>query len=199
LAKAALQGLLAALAAHTTYEPRSRPWWTSAQATARLLGVGLNLGQLLQAVLQEHLPAYRFTDTLDNCQHLRFDPEDIYKFVLQTRQERGWLLLSEVASRLGVGKPLVLAWMRQGLLRRTLSAGTASYFDVEAINHFAAHYLLTHQVADRLGLHRTTIHYWVHKGYLSPLSGPPIDGCSRYLFRRADVEAFLRAKRDDRL
>lgn len=85
--------------------------------------------------------------------------------------------------------PTTLAeWARKGLLPGTREPGLGWQFDRADVATFAHRYILLHQVAFQLKVSTSRLQRWVQQGRLPPVSGPAIDGCSRILFHRADVE-----------
>lgn len=160
---------------------------TLPQAAQRLGNLGLDCARVLIEVAGGNLRAFR-PETAWELRHLRLTKADVRTFHRRYRERQCWLTLAEAAARIGVKRVVLTRWLRRGLLKPVASYGSALYFDESAIRSFRAEHVFSDEAAQILGLERLAVQKWARAGRLKPVSGPRIDGCHRYLFRRADLE-----------
>ena len=83
---------------------------------------------------------------------------------------------------------VVSRWIAAGLLAPSVIIGNTQYFQKKDIERFRQEYIFSDNTIEILGVERLVVQKWARNGRLHPVSGPGIDTCHRYLFRRADVE-----------
>jgi len=67
-------------------------------------------------------------------------------------------------------------------------SGLAVYFNRMAVQRFIDDHVFVEDAAEIMDIGVLAVQKWARAGRLKAVSGPDIDGCHRWLFRRADVE-----------
>ncbi|MCA9921454.1 MAG: TniQ family protein [Anaerolineales bacterium] len=119
-----------------------------------------------------------------------FHREDVDAFV------SSYINSKQASKLLSVGMLIVQKWTRNGRLPAASGPGADSrgvYLyrreDVEKLapkNRYTAP-----QLANKLGISPAQLNVWIKQGKVKPFTGPGIDGCGRYLFRKDEIEPLI--------
>lgn len=160
-----------------------------ARAIDRLIYIGFDTLQLFDRVAAGLLPAYHPQPERARLADLCFTEMDIRACIEAVKAERGWLTRQEIAAQMGLARIESLSeWIAVGFLAPVAVHAQVQYFDRATVAGFIEDHLLIQQAAEMLDKHRGRIYELITAGLLKPISGPGIDGCFRYLLRRAEVE-----------
>lgn len=153
-----------------------------ATAARMLFPIGLNSAAIIQEVINGNL----HLTYLDDASRTKpvLSRTEVTAFLVWSLAQRRWINRTEVAKMLGVKHTIVARWIRHGILRPVATIAHMQHFDKDSIEKFAAEHVSTTQAAKLLGVRTLTVQKWARKGRLIPVSGPGIDGCHCYLFRR---------------
>jgi len=164
---------------------------------AQMLGpVGGSVITIVSRIAQGKLTAYMLEDGLRGASSLLFDKGDVSDASEQIKAENGWYDAADIAKLLHLKRTVIDKWIGNGLLTPIATPGLARYFDRDAVQKFIAEHVFTEEAAQILGISAASLRAWIRGGRLKAVSGADIDGCHRWLFRRADVE---RLKPENRL
>lgn len=163
---------------------------TLVTATKMLSYYAFDAAQLIGRVLNGQLPAYRKAGDLLKVTDLRFVESDVRLLAEQIRQENGWIERREIVKRMGVRLQVVQKWIEGGLLSPCAMVRNKMYFDQKqtAVDQFIAGHVFTNEAAEILGFSPGAVRSWAKRGRLHPVSGPLVNDCLCYLFRREEVE-----------
>lgn len=171
------------------YDTISSP--VSLTKTAQMLSPhGYNAASVLKLVLEGEIRAYWGWDKDKKLSELRISARQIEEKLADIRQNRPFLTRQEIAVRMGVKAHTVGRWVETGILKQERRLGVGWYFDRAEAEQFIQEHIFTDEASRILGFDEMVVLAWVRKGRLRPVSGRSIDGCHRFLFRRADVERF---------
>jgi predicted site-specific integrase-resolvase len=155
--------------------------------------VGLNAARVIKCVADGEIRAYGEPPLRLGA--LCFRRFDIRKHVEVVKAANGWLTRNDIARQMGVKVTVASKWISAGLLRPSVVCGSAFYFDSDDVEQFVADHVFSEKAAKILGVDRVVVQKWARNGRLKPVSGPGVDACHRYLFRREDVERLCPERR----
>lgn len=158
------------------------------EASRVLFAVGLNAAGILHRVAIGKLRCYRNANDQVNLGNIFFSATDIQKCSEAVRREKEWVRRHDIARLMGVKASVASRWVKAGLLLPVATFGNQKYFDSTTVSQFVNGYVFSEEAARVIGVGRSVIEKWAREGRLKPVSGPEIDGCHRYLFKREDVE-----------
>jgi len=164
---------------------------------AQMLGpVGGNVITILSSIAQGKLTAYMSENGLQGASSLLFERADVSGAAEQIKAENGWYDAADIAKLLHLKRTVIDKWIGNSLLTPIATPGLAHYFDRAAVEAFIADHVFTEEAAEIMGIGDVTVQRWIRGGRLKAVSGADIDGCHRWLLKRADVE---RLKPENRL
>jgi hypothetical protein len=170
-------------------EPTSATKFVALVTATNILNYyAFDAAKLIGRVLAGQLPAYRRAGDSLKVQNLRFVEADVRSVAHQVRQENGWVERKEIVKRMGVRLRVVQRWIESGLLSPCAMVKNKMYFNQEAVEQFMANHVFTNEAAQILGLNPYAVRSWAKRGRLNPVSGPLVNDCHCYLFRREEVE-----------
>lgn len=161
---------------------------TLTTATKMLNYYAFDAAQLIGRVLAGQLPAYRRAGDILKVQDVQFIESDVRSLAQQIRQENGWVERKEIVKQMRVSLRVVQRWIESGLLSPCAMVKNKMYFDPEAVEQFMTNYVFTTEAAEILRLNPYAVRSWAKRGRLNPVSGPLVNDCHFYLFRREEVE-----------
>lgn len=164
-------------------------------AVRMLTPVEMTLVRLIKHVLDGELPLCRFESKTGGFDELQVTVADVERLKERLRQRRGWVFLYEIAQRMGVKDTVAARWVNRGLLTPVAHVAGCVYFDAAQVEEFVASHVFTTEAVGILGVGKLVVQKWSRNGRLIPISGPGIDECHRYLYRRQDVERLRPANR----
>jgi excisionase family DNA binding protein len=157
---------------------------TLTQASRKLAMVGLNAALIFKRVAEGKLPAYRYASRAFFCGEILFDPSDISECSRAVKVENGWLARAEVAKRLKIKDSTLARWVKTRLITPIAYRAGAQYFNRDEVEKFAVDHLTSQEAAEFLEVGELTVQRWAQQGRLDAVSGPEIDGCHAYRFKR---------------
>ncbi len=157
---------------------------TLTEASRKLATAGLNAALILERVAEGKLPAYRYASRAFFCGEILFDPSDISKCSGAVKVENNWLARAEVAKRLKIKDSTLARWVKARLITPIAYRAGAQYFNRDEVEKFAADHLTSQEAAEFLEVGELTVQRWARQGRLEAVSGPEIDGCHAYRFKR---------------
>ncbi len=149
--------------------------------------IGLNAASILARVADGTLQAYRLPSSEFSCKDLLFDPNDLSAYIEAVKEERGWMSRKEVTKRLKIKDGTLAKWVRAGLLVPAVVHINAQYFDKATVEKFIVDHVTSEGAAKLLGIGILAVQRWVRQGRLQAVSGPGIDECHDYLFRKESL------------
>jgi len=163
--------------------------WIDLKRASQIVGpVGGNALTILERVASGKLPAYVSTTALATPGSLVFIESDITAAIEQIKAENGWYDAWDIAALLHLKRTVIDKWIAHGLLVPAMYSGLAVYFDRVAVQRFIDDHIFVEEAAQIMAIGTLVVQKWTRAGRLKAVSGPDIDGCHRWLFRRADVE-----------
>lgn len=114
--------------------------------------------------------------------------EDLEFYLELLEDDRPFITCLQLAHQMYLPPTTLVEWARKGLLPGAREPGLGWQFDRADVAAFTNRYILLYNAACQLKVSDYRLQRWVQQGRLSPASGPTIDGCSRVLFYRAEVE-----------
>jgi hypothetical protein len=175
-----------------------RPGDISFATVCRTLSpLGANATTVVAAMLDNTIHACAMARGKRGIAALLFDGADLngWQAVLSTIK-RATLSVDQAAFILQVKQEALYGWVRQGLLATIQVDDSRSEqgrrVTAEAIDEFQDRYITAGEIRrdGRLGQSKKLALMLIEQG-LVPVSGPSVDGCRQFLFRRLDVEAFI--------
>ncbi len=159
-------------------------------AAQKMTVVGLNAAGILKSVANGKIRAFRPFEKNEDLGALLFSESDLEMWVDTIRAGRRWIRREEIARKMGVKATIVSRWVNAGLLVPAAVCANARYFDRDDVAKFVSEHVFSEEAAKILGVGLLTVEKWARLRRLKPVSGPGIDECHRYLFKRKDVERF---------
>ncbi len=157
--------------------------------------IGLNGVKLLREVRDRRIFAYWVPGSSLTLAAMHFKQSDLEDYVQVIKNQNRWCRLEDIAKRMGVKEKVARRWLGNGLLIPKIVMGSVRYFDIDAVDKFASEHIFAEVASELLQVGALTVQKWARQGRLEPVSGPDIDGCHRYLFRRIDIECLMPEKR----
>lgn len=155
------------------------------QAVQRTSTYGMTIALILKAVVDGELNAFVF-DPDWRLGNLMVEEREMERFVEALLSRLGWVTREEFACRMGVKRSMITKWVVNGLVVRTDETAEVRFFDADYVARFVAEHVFSEAAAAILGIAVHTVTQWAVKGRLHPVSGPGIDDCHRFLFRRSE-------------
>ncbi len=170
--------------------PEPRPELVTLDMLAR---GGINIAEILSAVVAGRLRPQAVDTAAKGLYRLLFDPVWIHRSL---PGPAATMSTNDAAVALGVKQEVAYAWVRRGLIvtmRGTTKAEQGYRITEEALADFRREYVAGTEVAKLLGMRARWVSVKLAASGVVPVSGPAIDGCRQFLFRRAEVEEHLLA------
>ena len=163
--------------------------WIDLKRASQIIGpVGGNALTLLARVAAGKLPAYASVNASETPGSVVFIESDVRITIEQIKVENGWYDAWDIAALLHLKRTVIDQWIAHGLLVPATRAGLAVYFDRALVQCFIDNHIFVDEAAQIMEIGVLVVQKWARAGRLKAVSGPDIDGCHRWLFRRADVE-----------
>lgn len=157
--------------------------------------LGASLTQFLQAILDKQIVPCGATPSRGIAlSRLRFDKQTILKYV-QSRMDqrkRDALFLKEAATELGIVEDTAYFLRDKGILKVEINRPglhRGSLITRTAIEEFKSNYASAGELARTLNTSPNRILELLASKKVYPITGPSLDGCYQYLFRRSDVQS----------
>lgn len=150
-----------------------------------------DVAQVLRLAAQGQLIGYRAEGKGDDLSTVRFRPQDVERQCQLAQEQTPLLSFWQIAAKMGVGAESVEKWAANGLLPTVKKRGKRRHVRREEAERFMAEHIFTEQAAELIDAHPNVITKWARRGRLSPVSGPTVDGCHAYLFRRDEAARFM--------
>ena len=183
--------LLATIKKHTViYEELdgvSSPSLSLAGASRILAQVGLNAAKIIALIADSKLRAYRQPSSPFSCKDLLFSRRDIQDHVETMLAERGLISRKAVTKRLKIKDGTLAKWVKGDLLQPAVVYIKAQYFDLNVVEKFVIDHITSEEAAKLLNIGVLTVQKWARQGRLQAVSGPGIDDCHDYLFKKEDL------------
>jgi predicted site-specific integrase-resolvase len=163
---------------------------TLAEAAQQLACVHLNEARLLTRILSRNLRAWRGPSQQDDwgVGAISFTQKDIDALLNEIALSKGWLSADEVSADWGVDEAVFLNWIERGLIKPVIIYNGQPYLKPREIQNFSAQFIFDREAKDLLGISWPRLLGYIRRGKLTPLAGPGLDGCVRYLLPRKKVE-----------
>lgn len=172
-------------------------WIGLAESAQMLVRHGITYGQLLSRIRQQGLPR-RFDRSKIGLAQVMLRKADTVQWLDELREDKirsmGYSL-PEAQGLLNADVATIKLWIEKGLLEgiEVLHNGKRSYrVKLSAVEQFKGLYVLLPDVARQYGIHQNTVRGWVKRGLVSAATGPCVDGTTRYLLYRPDIESLAR-------
>ncbi|GEM_PF-6036487 len=156
-------------------------------ATKLISIVGYSMIDLIESIYNQKITCFLLTESDKLISNLLFTTYSIDVFIIMVKRQNNWVDRAYIARCMNVKVSVVSKWINSGLIVKAVTFVSADYFDKKKVDKFARDHMYSDRVAEILDLHQLTVQKWARKGRLHPVSGPDIDGCHRYLFKRSEV------------
>jgi excisionase family DNA binding protein len=169
---------------------QSKQYYNLAQVQKVMSGVGFKLTQLLLAIQNGQLPAYRGHEDL-RISSLRFDKDAVSAYVITVQQSKrsGLISSNEVYQRLHCKKKMLDRFAELGLLIPLPDLASDDrrihWYAGQDVDAFLERYITCEQAAEIVGCTPVTIQKWARLGRLISVTGPNTSGNHSYRFEKA--------------
>jgi hypothetical protein len=154
---------------------------------------GINIAEVLSAVVAGRIRPHAIDTSATGLHRLLFDPVWMQR---TRRQPVATMSTNAAAVALGVKQEVAYAWVRRGLIvtvQGTTKEELGHRITAEALADFRRDYVAGTEVAKLLGTRARWVSVRLAASGVLPVSGPQVDGCRQFLFRRSEVQAHLLA------
>lgn len=154
--------------------------------------LGERLPNILQAIQQRLLPAFRFPESV-GVQGLYFERREVAAHLKRLQHAKGRTVytVEEVCTLLRCKTAVLQRWQQTELLvpckRETRATKTRVWYAIQDVVMFRERYITSEQAAKIVGCTILTIQHWSKVGRLVTVSGPNIDGCHVYRFEKESL------------
>lgn len=149
--------------------------------------VGLNAASILGLVAGGTLPAYRNFLGEFCCGDILFEPADLRRCIVELKDKSHWMSRAETARFLKVKDKTLAKWVSRQLLSPVAIHTNTQYFDRGQVERFPLEYITSEEAASFLGVGKLCVQQWVRQGRLRAISGPGVDDCHMYRFKKDDL------------
>jgi TniQ len=154
---------------------------------------GINIAEILSAVVAGRIQPQGVDAAAKGLHRLLLDPVWMHRTL---SRPAATMSTNAAAAALGVKQEVAYAWVRRGLIvtvRGMTHAERGYRITEEALANFRREYVAGTEVAKLLGMRARWVSVKLAASGVLPVSGPAVDGCRQFLFRRAEVEKHLLA------
>jgi hypothetical protein len=142
---------------------------------------------LVQALLAGELLPAADADSLEPIGSARLDPALTRAWLTRRLSGASSMTIDRAAKRLGVKQQVGYDLVRRGLLHASPSSSGVVVCP-ESLQRFTASFISLAELARRFATSPTAM---LHRLDAVPVTGPAVDGCRQYFYRRMDLESAL--------
>ncbi len=150
---------------------------------------GIEIADILAAVMAGQLSPQRIDGEAKGLRRLLFESVWIRRVL---SPDAATMSTDQASAVLGVKQEVAYHWMRRGLIasvQGTTQTEKGSRITQDGLDAFRKDYVTGTEVARKFGLRARWVSVKLALNGVQPVSGPQVDGCRQFLFRRAEVEA----------
>jgi len=142
---------------------------------------------LLRAIMKREVLLVEGSSGASKLSHSLLDKRTLDGWLSAYRIEHtGLLTISDAAQQLGIKEQVAYHLVQRQLLASTIRNQTQRWISTEAVAEFEQQYVALSTLAQEA---RTSPKALLAKLTVQPITGPTVDGCRQYFYRRADLQS----------